>query len=506
MSEAKAAVATVQSRDYADYEDVSSEYSTGADSPRQALNGFGSPGTPIGGRASPKSRSAMKNFWRKSIGKSIGKSIAVRARRKLSMGDVEEEVTQGLLGDSTPRRRKASKTRPWYIYYVFGGLGCLSFACVSQIWCCDILTNFCASSMLLALNLALGIANMLWPSDIDKTLQNWGKPGTGTEGLDWYPSDFLRDVIPIPCHSHNDYWRHVPLFSALRAGCTGVEADVWLFDDDLYVGHNTASLTRNRTFTSLYVNPLVKILEHQNPTTEFYNGTRHGVFDTDSGKSLTLLVDVKTGGTDTWQKVLEQLQPLRERGWLSYVQDGVVHEGPITVVGTGNTRFDLLTKNQTYRDAFFDAPLDTMWEAPVESPELPTASDIDDPTDDPVEEEEDSVKEKLPAPSSGANANVGQGLSGVISTDEFNEQNSYYASVAFSSAVGRMWRGRLSPRQMRIIRGQIRGAHRRGLKVRYWDMPSWPLGLRNHVWDVLVKEGVDMLNVDDLRGVSKQVW
>jgi hypothetical protein len=30
--------------------------------------------------------------------------------------------------------------------------------------------------------------------------------------------------------------------------------------------------------------------------------------------------------------------------------------------------------------------------------------------------------------------------------------------------------------------------------------------LRNHVWDVLVREGVDVLNVDDLRGVSKQVW
>jgi hypothetical protein len=59
---------------------------------------------------------------------------------------------------------------------------------------------------------------------------------------------------------------------------------------------------------------------------------------------------------------------------------------------------------------------------------------------------------------------------------------------------------------MRIIRGQIRGAKRRGLKTRYWDLPSWPLGLRNHVWDVLVREGVDVLNVDDLRGVSKQVW
>ena len=103
-------------------------------------------------------------------------------------------------------------------------------------------------------------------------------------------------------------------------------------------------------------------------------------------------------------------------------------------------------------------------------------------------------------------ADVGQGQSGVGPNTSFNSTNSYYASVSFGKAVGRMWRGRLSPRQMKIIRGQVRGAHKRGLKARYWDLPAWPLGLRNHVWEVLIREGVDVLNVDDLRGASRQVW
>ena len=60
----------------------------------------------------------------------------------------------------------------------------------------------------------------MWSPDVDRVFQKWGKEGTGTEDLAWYPTDFLRDIIPIPCHSHNDYWRRVPLFSALRAGCT----------------------------------------------------------------------------------------------------------------------------------------------------------------------------------------------------------------------------------------------------------------------------------------------
>lgn len=255
-----------------------------------------------------------------------------------------------------------------------------------------------------------------------------------------------------------------------------MEADVWLFDDDLYVGHNTASLTRNRTFQSLYIDPLVKILAHQNPSTDFYNGTDHGVFDTDTGKSLILLVDVKTAGPETWPWVLKQLEPLRERGWLSFVEDDKVHTRPVTVVGTGNTPFDVLTANSTYRDAFFDAPLSTM--------------------SDDKKKSENGEKQ----------TDAGQGLSGTTPDTEFNELNSYYASVSFGSAVGQIWGGKLSPKQMEIIRAQVKGAHDRGLKVRYWDLPSWPIGLRNHVWDVLVEEGVDMLNVDDLKAASKLAW
>jgi hypothetical protein len=358
-------------------------------------------------------------------------------------------------------------------------------------------------AFLLLINLSLGVVTLIWSSNVDNVLKNWGKPGTGTEGLAWYPTDFLRDVTPIPCHSHNDYWRRVPLFDALRAGCIGVEADVWLFDDELYVGHNTASLTRNRTLTSLYIDPLVKILERQNPNTDFYNGTSHGVFDTDTGKSLTLLVDLKTGGAETWPLVIKQLQPLRERGWLSYVENNKVHFRPITVVGTGNAPFDILTQNSTYRDTFFDAPLDQMWEpgqTTQEIKDLPESGNSHQ--GERLDEDAGSAEDVKATPP----ANVGQGMSGVLPTDEFNKLNSYYASVSFKKAVGRMWRGRLSPRQKEIIRGQVRGAHRRGLKARYWDLPSWPLGLRNHVWEVLIREGVDMLNVDDLRAASKQVW
>lgn len=282
---------------------------------------------------------------------------------------------------------------------------------------------------------------------------NWGKPGTGTEDLAWYPTDFLRDVLAVPCHSHNDYWRKVPLFSAIYAGCTGVEADVWLRDGDLPVGHDTASLQPNRTFQSLYVNPLVEILTRQNPTTEFYQGTNNGVFDTDPEQTLVLLVDIKTDGSETWPWVMKQLTPLRERGWLSYWADGQFHRGPITVVGTGNAPFDQIVRNSTYRDAFFDAPLDK------------------------------------------------------LENSTFDSTNSYYASVNFWSAIGAVWwTGGPVQGKLDKIRSHLREARDRGLVSRYWGLPSWPIHVRNRVWEVLVEEGIGMLNVDDLEAAVKQDW
>lgn len=72
-----------------------------------------------------------------------------------------------------------------------------------------------------------------------------------------------KSVLPIPCHSHNDYTRNVPLFDALHAGCTSVEADIWLVgsNKELQVGHNKASLSPSRTLESLYLRPLVRLLD-----------------------------------------------------------------------------------------------------------------------------------------------------------------------------------------------------------------------------------------------------
>ncbi|KAI2704369.1 hypothetical protein CBS147317_5626 [Penicillium roqueforti] len=276
-------------------------------------------------------------------------------------------------------------------------------------------------------------------------------------------------VIPVPCHSHNDYWRHIPLRSALRAGCISVEADVWPWGNDILVGHSRSTVHRG-TLQSLYLDPLLKILDtHNAPPSRSWphvmNQEIVGVFPNDPKQTVTLLVDCKTDGDRTLPLLVEQLNPFREKGYLTHFNGSDIVYGPVTIVASGDAPFHLLLENTTYRDVFFDAPLGNLT--------FPT---------------EITANDNKPMDST------------------YNPSNSYYASADFRKVVGPLSLSRLSDIQLAILRSQVFEAHKLGLKVRYWGTPTWPIGLRNHVWNVLVHEGVDVLNTDDLRGATKQDW
>jgi len=269
-----------------------------------------------------------------------------------------------------------------------------------------------------------------------------------------YPTDFTRDIVPKAIHSHNDYWRQVPLLTALSYGVSSVEADVWLVDGMLFVGHEEAALTPNRTFESLYVNPLMQILEMQNPRNQFTvnQTTPNGVFDTDSGLPLQLLVDIKTDGVATLPFVLQALQPLRSKGYLTTFANGTLKTSAITVVGTGNSPLEGV-KALNPRDYFFDAPLTQLTD--------PSLNTTWDPT-----------------------------LSPIASTD-------------WDVAVGWNGIGNISDAQLGNLTKFVQDAHAVGIKARYWDLPGWPIGARRAVWNQLALAGVDWLNADDLKAAAR---
>ncbi|KAI0067739.1 hypothetical protein BV25DRAFT_1819157 [Artomyces pyxidatus] len=268
-----------------------------------------------------------------------------------------------------------------------------------------------------------------------------------------YPTQLTQNIVPKQIHSHNDYWRDVPLLSALSFGVQSVEADVWLINGTLFIGHEEAALTPQRTFSSLYIQPLLQALAAQNPKNEFtVNQTSpNGVFDTSSGTSLHLLVDIKTNGTEALPFILKALQPLRSAGYLTTSTNGSVTPSAVTVIGTGNSPLDGV-KALEPRDYFFDGPLDSLNDTSM-------------------------------------NTTWDASLSPIASTD-------YGAAVGWSGISA------ISDSQRSIITTLVNDAHSRGIQARFWDTPGWPIHARNNVWRELLDDGADWLNADDLEAAA----
>lgn len=270
------------------------------------------------------------------------------------------------------------------------------------------------------------------------------------QGAYIYPTSLTQAIIPKAVHSHNDYWRPVPVFSALSIGAVSIEADVWLVNGTLYIGHEQSALTPNRTFESLYIEPLLSVLHAQNPESSFVTGhTRNGVFDTASGQTLYLFVDVKTDGPSTFPSVIKALEPLRSAGFLTTFNGTQVVAGPITVIGTGNTPLNQV-QGVAPRDYFYDAPI----------PTLNTTF-----------------------------SNITADVSPIASTD-------------FAAQFGDVRNQTFNASQLALLKSQVDIAHSKGIAVRYWDQPGWPVGTRNAIWRTLWENGVDLLNVDDLEAVA----
>ncbi|KAK7936211.1 Altered inheritance of mitochondria protein 6 [Exophiala xenobiotica] len=285
-----------------------------------------------------------------------------------------------------------------------------------------------------------------------------------------------------------------------------------------------SALTVERTLRNLYIDPLLSLLATQNvrpqirpdedypldPTERF---PANGIFDTDPGRSLVLLLDFKSAGPATWWQLQSQLLPLREMGYLTHFNGTGIQERPITVVATGNAPFDHLTANETYRDVFFDAPLEDLidlsewWPNPNWAQDPTRAQDRQGRGQSKFLPRSRSSIQQASSHSKQQHCERRRSITRTgLTDDNYNRSNSLYASASFTRSVGRVWGSRLTQEQLQLIRGQVRGAHKLGLKVRYWDVPRWPVGLRNHIWHILAREGVDILNVDDLLGVGRTDW
>ena len=143
-------------------------------------------------------------------------------------------------------------------------------------------------------------------------------------------------------HAHNDYEHARPLADALDHGFTSVEADVWLVDGELYLGHDGPDLTR--TLRSHYLDPLAKRFRANGGS--IYPGW---------GGELRLLIDVKSDGSATWPVIERQLSAYPELV-TAFRQGRVQQHRAVTAVVSGNRDLPAM-QAATTRWSFYDGRL-----------------------------------------------------------------------------------------------------------------------------------------------------
>jgi hypothetical protein len=149
----------------------------------------------------------------------------------------------------------------------------------------------------------------------------------------------------VNAHAHNDYNHTRPLLDALEQGFGSVEADVFLVNDELLVGHSVLEIRREKTLEKLYLEPLAKRCKE--------NGDR--VYR--DGPELILLVDLKTEAETTYSKLLEKLAAFESM--LTKLVDGKVTKGAVRIVVSGNRPVETMAK-QTSRLAFLDGRMNDL--------------------------------------------------------------------------------------------------------------------------------------------------
>lgn len=98
-------------------------------------------------------------------------------------------------------------------------------------------------------------------------------------------------------HSHNDYEQPQPFYEAYLHNFESIEADIFLMNGQLFVAHNPENVKKERTLSSLYLEPIVKAIEVNKGT----------VYST-QGKKLQLLIDIKTEAYATMTALVDLLK------------------------------------------------------------------------------------------------------------------------------------------------------------------------------------------------------
>lgn len=184
--------------------------------------------------------------------------------------------------------------------------------------------------------------------------------GTGSDRLQrvWpttWPAEFQNGDIPTRCISYSPRAHPDAIQLAVDAGCSGARADIWLHDGEILVGQSIRDLDEGYTLNGGYLNPLMR------RTAEWTSDRGMDMLEETSREGFILFLDVKTSLRALWPRLVAQLEPLRDAGYLTNVNGSLVVPRFLTVVLTGAaSRESIELSDGSYNDIFFDTSLDEL--------------------------------------------------------------------------------------------------------------------------------------------------
>ena len=150
----------------------------------------------------------------------------------------------------------------------------------------------------------------------------------------------LMSVTVLPmAHAHNDYVQKRPLVGALEQGFGSIEADVFLVNGELLVGHDRPDISPERTLKRMYLEPLAAQVKAN-------GGTVYG-----KKGELILLVDIKEDGAAVYEQLKKDLTPYHSI--LTKFDDKGLKRRAVTVILSGDRPIEVL-KAEPKRWAFID--------------------------------------------------------------------------------------------------------------------------------------------------------
>lgn len=95
-------------------------------------------------------------------------------------------------------------------------------------------------------------------------------------------------------HAHNDYQKSVPLTNAVKQRAFSIEADVYLYNNQLLVAHDKKELPAAPALEALYLQPIIQLFK-----------LNHNHISQDTDYAPVLMIDIKEKGAAALQELIK---------------------------------------------------------------------------------------------------------------------------------------------------------------------------------------------------------